>query len=82
RMDAEPTSETQQAALRASVNPALIPRNHRIEEAIEAGIAGNYAPFERLSAVLARPFEDQGEAADLARPPEPDQIVRQTFCGT
>ena len=70
-----------QAAMRAT-NPAYIPRNHRIEQAIQAGVAGDYGPFERLVRVLARPYEDQPDAADLTRPPAPGEEVRQTFCGT
>jgi serine/tyrosine/threonine adenylyltransferase len=66
----------------ARVNPAVIPRNHRVEEAIRAGVAGDFTPFHRLVGVLARPFDDQPEAADLRRPPAEDEVVRQTFCGT
>src|SRR6056297_229200 len=63
-------------------NPVFIPRNHRIEEAIKAGVEGDYAPFHRLVEVLARPFDDQPEHADLRRPPAEEEVVRQTFCGT
>ncbi|MEM9475633.1 MAG: YdiU family protein [Pseudomonadota bacterium] len=70
------------AALMATANPALIPRNHRVEEAIEAGLAGDLAPFHRLIDVLAHPFDDPGDNADLARPPSDAEVVHQTFCGT
>jgi protein adenylyltransferase len=63
-------------------NPAFIPRNHRIEQAIQAGLSGDFAPFHRLNAVLARPFQDQPDATDLMAPPMPDEEVRETFCGT
>ncbi len=65
-----------------AANPAFIPRNHRIEEMIEAAVAGDYAPFERLMTVLSRPFDDQPDHAELARAPLPDEIVPATFCGT
>ncbi|MEM0945776.1 MAG: YdiU family protein [Pseudomonadota bacterium] len=65
-----------------AASPAVIPRNHRIEEAIQAAIAGDLAPFERLVEVLATPFELAGDDADLSRPPTDTEIVRQTFCGT
>ncbi|MEM8773379.1 MAG: YdiU family protein [Pseudomonadota bacterium] len=68
--------------LMRSVNPALIPRNHRVEQMIESAVAGDYSPFERLTDVLSRPYEDQPDAEDLTRPPLDDEIVRQTFCGT
>lgn len=77
------TPETRATAMRLA-NPAFIPRNHRIEEAIAAAtIHGNYAPFERLSSVLSKPYEDQPEHAALAEPPgiEFEQSYR-TFCGT
>ena len=66
----------------ATANPAFIPRNHRVEQMIEAAVSGDFAPFERLLKVLAHPYLDQPEASDLARPPEPDEVVQNTFCGT
>ena len=66
-----------------AANPAFIPRNHRIEEAIRAAAArDDFGPFERLVEVLARPFEEQVGAEDLAEPPAHEQRVLQTFCGT
>jgi protein adenylyltransferase len=71
-----------QAAMRA-VNPAFVPRNHLVEEALSAAVNNdNLAPFETLLTVLSRPFEDQPAFGRYATPPRPDQIVRQTFCGT
>lgn len=66
----------------ALANPAYIPRNHQVEAMIKAAVAGDYAPFERLNRVLATPFAHQPDAKDLARPPKPEEVVRQTFCGT
>ena len=66
----------------ARANPAYIPRNHQVEAMIAAAVADDYAPFERLNKVLATPFETQPDAADLAEPPKPHEVVRQTFCGT
>ncbi|MFN6978237.1 MAG: hypothetical protein ACK4OP_08950, partial [Gemmobacter sp.] len=67
-----------QAAMRR-VNPAVIPRNHRIEAAIAAAVAGDRAPFDALLAALATPFDGGGT---FRLPPGPDQVVRLTFCGT
>jgi uncharacterized protein YdiU (UPF0061 family) len=69
------------AAMRA-VNPAFIPRNHRIAEVIAAAISGDFKPFETLVAVLAHPFDEQPAFAAYADAPRPDEIVEQTFCGT
>lgn len=65
-----------------AANPAVIPRNHRVEQMIEAAVAGDYAPFERLNRVLAHPYDDPSDAADLKRPPAESEVVRATFCGT
>ena len=65
-----------------ATNPAVIPRNHRIEQAIKAGVAGDYAPFHRLNGVLQSPFELSEANEDLARPPSEEEIVHRTFCGT
>lgn len=65
-----------------AANPAFIPRNHRVEQMIEAAVKGDYAPFHRLNTVLAQPYEDQPEAADLTRPPTSSEVVQATFCGT
>jgi serine/tyrosine/threonine adenylyltransferase len=82
------TSEEQQdpaarqAAMR-SVNPAFIPRNHRVEAVIEAAVnRDDFAPFEQLLVVLSKPYEDQPAFAAYADPPQPEQRVLQTFCGT
>jgi uncharacterized protein YdiU (UPF0061 family) len=63
------------------VNPAVIPRTHRIEEAIQAAVTGNLEPAKTLIAALSTPF-DVPSVRHLTRPPEPDEIVPQTFCGT
>jgi uncharacterized protein YdiU (UPF0061 family) len=64
-------------------NPLFIPRNHRVEEVIQAAVSANdFKPFETLVQVLARPFDDQPEFATYADAPRVDQIVSQTFCGT
>jgi len=83
RIADEPQSaQERQAAMRA-VNPAFIPRNHRVEAVIRAAVDhDDYAPFEELLAVLSQPFEDQPAYADYQQPPQPHERVCQTFCGT
>ncbi len=71
-----------QAAMHA-VNPAYIPRNHRVEAVIRAAVDdANFAPFEELLTVLSKPFEDQAAFAHYAEPPHANERVLQTFCGT
>ncbi len=75
-------NEDQAEETMARANPFLIPRNHRIEAMIEAAVAGDLSPFERLTKALQRPFEHDPEYADLQRPPTNEEIVPATFCGT
>jgi uncharacterized protein YdiU (UPF0061 family) len=83
RLGEEPQAPAERARMMRSVNPAFIPRNHRIEAVIQAAVSrDDYGPFEQLLAVLAKPYEEQPAFADYANPPEPDQRVLQTFCGT
>jgi len=70
------------AATMRAANPAVIARNHRVEEMIAAAVEGDFAPFHRLMAVLAKPFDDGPETDAFATPPRPEERVRQTFCGT
>ena len=64
-------------------NPAFIPRNHRVEEVIRAAEDDNdMAPFEKLLRVLARPYDEQLGSERYATPPQPGEVVEQTFCGT
>ena len=66
----------------ARSNPAFIPRNHRIEQAIQSAYAGDFSQFHRLVDALAAPYADQVEYTDLEAPPRPEEIVHKTFCGT
>ena len=81
-------SAAQQAAERArnmrAVNPWLIPRNHRVEEALAAASdSGDLKPFEQLLAALERPYEERPEAAEFAEPATPAFTASyMTFCGT
>ncbi|MEJ6580226.1 MAG: YdiU family protein [Akkermansiaceae bacterium] len=69
-------------ALMKRTNPIFIPRNHRVEEVIEAGKKGDFAPFHRLHAILQKPFTEQPGSAEFENTPEPAEIVCATFCGT
>jgi uncharacterized protein YdiU (UPF0061 family) len=65
------------------INPLYIPRNHLVEQMIEAAVAdGDFAPFERLHEILAQPFKAQDVDDRYTRPAQPHERVLQTFCGT
>jgi uncharacterized protein YdiU (UPF0061 family) len=83
RIDDEPHDPVARRSAMRAVNPAFIPRNHRVEAVIEAAVnRDDFAPFEEILMVLSHPFEDQPEYSSYAEPPEPHQRVLQTFCGT
>ncbi len=66
-----------------TVNPAFIPRNHRVEEMIAAAIErDDFSPFETMLSVLSRPYDDQPEHARYAEAPENGGVGYRTFCGT
>ena len=64
-------------------NPAIIPRNHLVEEAIRAAEDNNdFSVFHDLVQAIETPFKDQPDGSKFTLPPEAQQIVHQTFCGT
>jgi uncharacterized protein YdiU (UPF0061 family) len=82
RLAREGRTEADARTSAVRVNPAIIPRNHRVEAAIQAAVAGDLAPFHRLNAALARPFDLAATDADLTVAPQAHEAVRKTFCGT
>ena len=63
--------------------PSPRPRNHRVEESLEAAEKkGDLSAIKNLLSVLSMPFDLQTENADYQRPPSPSNKVHQTFCGT
>jgi uncharacterized protein YdiU (UPF0061 family) len=69
------------AALMARANPAVIPRTHRIEQIITAGVEGNFVPFHAMLAAVTTPFS-AGPDPLWTAPPADEERVSQTFCGT
>ncbi|WOS63671.1 protein adenylyltransferase SelO [Sinorhizobium fredii] len=83
RLERESRQPVERASAMRGVNPAFIPRNHRVEQAIEAAIEdADFSLFEALVDVTSKPYEDQPGHAAYAEPPQPDEEVLQTFCGT
>ena len=70
-------------ALMQTANPVYIPRNHLIEEAIQAATQHeDFEPFHTLVDVLADPWHERKGLGKFAAPPAKDQLVKHTFCGT
>ena len=73
-----PDAETMDA-----VNPVYVPRNHLVEEALNAATEGDLAPFEALLAVVGQPFTERDGLARYAEPADKEFTAGfRTFCGT
>jgi len=69
-------------ALMRSVNPAVIPRNHKVEEALQAAERDDLTPFHHLLEAVTNPYESGEYLKPYQTPPSPKEKVLQTFCGT
>ena len=82
RIEQANTSFDAAQKLMQQTNPAVIPRNHKVEEALAAATAGDMQPFHALYTVLQSPYSESAEAKPYQEPPEPSEKAYQTFCGT
>lgn len=83
RLSAEAVLAEQRQSQMYLSNPVFIPRNHLLEEAITAATSNqNFEPFHQLLKVLGSPFDYCDPLMRFAVPPNENQIVQQTFCGT
>src|SRR5690242_5628456 len=81
---AVPEAARERADAMRRVNPVVIARNHRVEEALAAASdRGDLAPFRRLLDALGRPYDETDELAAYAEPaPAAMTACYRTFCGT
>ncbi len=64
-------------------NPAVIPRNHKVEEVLSAAeVESDFSPLHTLLDALSEPYKDKEAFAGYQKPPKPEERVLQTFCGT
>ncbi|WP_139998835.1 protein adenylyltransferase SelO [Paenibacillus paridis] len=82
RLGKQQQSKESSLQLMRKSNPALIPRNHRVEEALEAAVLGDFSVMERLLAALANPYAHTAEQAEYATLPVDSNQNYQTYCGT
>ncbi len=83
RFDSEQADPQQRQQGMLAANPVYIARNHLVEAAIVAATEdNNFEPFNSLVDLLVNPFEYDASMARYATPPRPEQVVKQTFCGT
>lgn len=69
-------------AMMRSANPQVIPRNHRVEEALAASHNGDYQPLRQLMAALRSPYEVTAPNSKYVEPPIDGAVGYRTFCGT
>jgi uncharacterized protein YdiU (UPF0061 family) len=82
RLAEEGISAEERSVTMRAVNPAFIPRNHRIQAAITAAEADDFSVFDEMMSVLAKPYDDKRHYAVYAVPPRAEEVVHRTFCGT
>ncbi|RAZ70276.1 protein adenylyltransferase SelO [Planococcus maitriensis] len=80
RQEGRPAQEILE--LMKSRNPAVIPRNHRVEAALEASLQGDYGVMEKLLATLQNPYAHSKEQQPYTAAPPPSTPPYQTYCGT
>ncbi|MEJ3716455.1 YdiU family protein [Paenibacillus polymyxa] len=83
RLDRQQESQASSHQLMRSSNPAIIPRNHRVEEALEAAVEReDYRVMEQLLGVLSDPYAYSTEQEVYSTLPEESTCPYRTFCGT
>lgn len=82
RLERDAMPAERRVAAMLAVNPLYIPRNHKVEEALAAAVAGDLAPFNRLLDVLSDPFTERAGLEAFAEPAPADFGPYRTFCGT
>ena len=82
RLACEPNKLSEIGIAMQRVNPAFIPRNHQIEQMITSALDGDFGPFNTLIEILSNPYDDQPEYSNYQMPPQAEEIIKNTFCGT
>lgn len=68
--------------LMRSTNPLVIPRNHKVEEALDAANKDDLNPINNLLKILEKPYENQKGISEYQSPAPASDQKYQTFCGT
>jgi uncharacterized protein YdiU (UPF0061 family) len=84
RLSRQAESMEQSIVLMDQTNPAIIPRNQLVEEALNAAVdQDNLKPLERLLAALSKPYNPSADCAAFLQAPQPEFDAQyKTFCGT
>jgi len=83
RLSRQQQSKASSHELMRNINPAVIPRNHRVEAALSAAVKkGDYSVMEELLEVLSKPYAHSQKQEDYSTLPEKSNSPYRTFCGT
>ena len=82
RLTRQPQSREDAKELMKDYNPAVIPRNHRVEEALKAADKGDYTVMKKLLHILSNPYEHNEAQREYRDLPKPSNCPYRTFCGT
>ena len=83
RLKRQPDSWEASIRLMGAYNPAVIPRNHQVEAALDAAVErSDFTVMEKLIDVLSQPYQDPPEQAGYHLPPPPSAEPYRTYCGT
>lgn len=82
RLKRQPNCSEEVNRLMKESNPYVIPRNHRVEEAIEAANKGDLSVMIKLLDILSRPYDYEKDKEDYTKFPKPSSCPYKTYCGT
>lgn len=83
RLERQPIEKVELLARMRGHNPAVIPRNHKVEEALDAAWKNqDFRPLEGLLEALANPYDHSISREGYQQPAPPREVPYQTFCGT
>ena len=82
RSELNNSTKEKQSKLMKINNPTVIPRNHKVEEALAEADEGNLDKMKKLLAILKNPYENQSNIDDYQLPAQSSNEKYQTFCGT
>ena len=82
RLKSHNNSPEKSLKLMWAANPLVIPRNHKVEEVLEAANNDDLKPMKNLLKVLEKPYENQEGISEYQSPAPPTDKKYQTFCGT
>ncbi|KXZ39964.1 Uncharacterized conserved protein YdiU, UPF0061 family [Alkalithermobacter thermoalcaliphilus JW-YL-7 = DSM 7308] len=83
RLKSQKESKKLSKKLMQDNNPAVIPRNHRVEQALEAAVKqGDYTVMNKLIDILSKPYAHTDDQIEYSKPPPKSSCRYRTFCGT